>query len=389
MTKGTRRWLGLGVTAALLALVVYNLRRSPEWRDFDWHMLWESLLHARRGYLAAAVAATLASYLLRAYRWRYFMDPFKKASVRVLFAAQIFGFGSIYLIGRLGEFVRPAYIARKEDVPVTSMLSVLALERVYDTVFMVLMLALALAYAPIHLTGHHSRLIVHHLHQGSQYIMLAMGLAVILMIVIRMRADQLVGLFSHRLGFLPERVRRTLKSGFYSFAEGLDVIRNWKDLGASLLTSAAVWLVNVSMAWFVFRALGGPLGQLPWTAGALVLFCAALGLFVQIPGLGGGYQALAIGALHYTLGVPREIATGAAFLMWIVTMVPCLAVGVVLLIVEGLSFKKLTTIAIEEKQHAGRHGQTGGPPSGSGAPPGGPGGRAADNGQRSAMQKKV
>lgn len=351
MTKSTRRWLGVGVTAAVVALVVYNLRRSPEWRSFDWNLLWQSVLHAQRGYLAAAVAATLSSYYLRAWRWRFFMDPFKKASLRVLFAAQVFGFGSIYLVGRLGEFVRPAYIARKEDVPVTSMLSVLALERVYDTVFMVVMLALALRFAPIRLTGRHSRMIVHDLRLGSQYIMLAMALVIAALVAIRVRADQLVAFFTRHLGFLPARVRRTLKSGFYSFAEGLDVIRNWKDLGASLATSAAIWLVNVSMAWFVFKSLGGPLADLPWMAGALVLFCAALGLFVQIPGLGGGYQALAIGALHYTLGVPREIATGAAFLMWIVTMVPCLAVALVLLVYEGLSFKHLGALAREGREH--------------------------------------
>ena len=352
MTKSTRRWLGLGVTAAVLALVVCNLRRSPEWRNFDWNLLWQSLLHARRGYLAGAVAVSLSSYALRAWRWRFFMDPFKKASFRVLFAAQLFGFGSIYLIGRLGEFIRPAYIARKEDVPITSMLSILVLERVYDTVFMVVMLALALRYAPIRITGRHSRIILLELHQGSRYIMLAMVAAIGALVLIRVRAEQLVAFFTRHLAFLPAPVRRTLKSGFYSFAEGLDVIRNWKDLGASLATSAAIWLINVSMAWFVFKSLGGPLGDLPWMAGALVLFCAALGLFIQIPGLGGGYQALAIGALHYTLGINREIATGAAFLMWIVTMVPCLALALGMLLYEGLSFKHLGAMAREGREHS-------------------------------------
>lgn len=244
MTKSTRRWLGVGVTVAVLALVIYNLRRSPEWRSFDWNLLWQSVLHARRGYLAAAVAATLSSYILRAWRWRYFMDPFKKASLWVLFVAQIFGFGSIYLIGRLGEFVRPAYIARKEEVPLTSMLSILALERVYDTVFMVLLLALALRYSPIRLTGRHSMLILDGLHQGSRYIMLGMLLAIIVLIVIRVRADQIADFGGRHLGFLPARVRRTLKSGFYSFAEGLDVIRSWKDLLAMSTSPArgqSVW----------------------------------------------------------------------------------------------------------------------------------------------------
>jgi glycosyltransferase 2 family protein len=355
MKKSARRWLGLGVTAAALALVVYNLYQSPEWRTFDWARLGRSLAHARRGYLAAAVIATLVSYWVRAYRWRFFMEPFKKASLWILFVAQVFGFASIYLIGRPGELVRPTYIARREGVPVSSMLAILVLERVYDTVFMIIMFAVALHYAPLELRGVHGHTILTWLHRASRFGMLAMAVAIAVLLVIRLRADDLAEFSGNRLGFLPARVRRGLKKAFYSFAEGLDVIRNWNDLVASLITSAVVWTVNISMVWFVFQSLGGPLGDLNWMAAALVLFCAALGLFAQLPGIGGGYQALAIGAMHYLLGVHREVATGAAILMWIVMLVPCLALAFVLLLYEGLSFKKLTAIAREEQEGATAH----------------------------------
>ncbi len=352
MKKSARRWLGLGLTAAVLVLLVYNLHRSPEWRTFDWNRLWNSLVHARRGYLLAAVAATLSSYLVRAYRWRFFMDPFKKASLWVLFVAQVFGFASIYLIGRPGEFVRPAYIASKEHVPISSMLAIWVLERIYDTVFMVLMLAFALRYAPLRLSGRNAQVLLNQLHRGSHYLMLGMALAIAVLVLIRLRADDLAAMFSHRFGFLPGRVRRWLKSAFYSFAEGLDVIRNWKDLVASLITSAVVWTVNISMVWFVFQSLGGRLGELTWTSTSLVLFCAALGLFVQLPGVGGGYQVGVIVSLRRLFAVARESATGAAILLWIVMLVPCLTLGLLLLIYEGLSFKKLGAISREEQQHA-------------------------------------
>src|SRR2546422_11327100 len=80
MKKSARRWLGLGATAVVLGLIIYNLTRSPDWRDFDWNRLWLSLVHARREYLLGGVAASLFSYLVRAYRWRFFMYPIKKAS---------------------------------------------------------------------------------------------------------------------------------------------------------------------------------------------------------------------------------------------------------------------------------------------------------------------
>ena len=44
-----------------------------------------------------------------------------------------------------------------------------------------------------------------------------------------------------------------------------------------------------------------------------------------------------------------ELATGAAILVWIMISVPCLLLGLILLIHEGLTFKKLTAIAAEER----------------------------------------
>ena len=45
-----------------------------------------------------------------------------------------------------------------------------------------------------------------------------------------------------------------------------------------------------------------------------------------------------------------EPATGASILLWIIMSVPCLALGLILLIHEGLSIRKLEAITEEEEQ---------------------------------------
>lgn len=136
-----------------------------------------------------------------------------------------------------------------------------------------------------------------------------------------------------------------------SFADGLEVVRNWRDFLASIVSSAALWFVNASMVWLVLQSLGGELRQITWLASAVVLFIAAVGLAVQIPGLGGGFQAGAILVLTEIFSVRPEAATGAGILLWIVLSIPCLALGLVLLVEEGLTLKKLGEIA-EEKRAA-------------------------------------
>jgi len=113
MKKSLRRWLWLGVGAAIIGLIFYNLRGSPEWRDFRWQRLWATLTGAQPGLLLLALGGVYSTFLIRAYRWRYFMHPIKKASLWALFEGQVLGFSSIFLVGRLGELVRPGYIAKK------------------------------------------------------------------------------------------------------------------------------------------------------------------------------------------------------------------------------------------------------------------------------------
>jgi hypothetical protein len=249
MKKNTRRWLSLGITAAVLAWIIYHVAGSSEERAFDWNRLWSSLKHARTGYLLIATAATLSSYVVRAVRWRFFMDPIKRASLWVLFVGQVLGFSAVYLIGRPGEFVRPAYIAKKEGVAVTSMLAVWILERLYDTGFMMVLFVLAIYFAPMHQSAaraqgmparpHHPPRFVPQLahavtwllqrpHFLAGAILIALGLAIAVLVLIRLRAEKLAAWLASIFRFLPARVRHWLRGVFYSFVEGLGAIRNWK-----------------------------------------------------------------------------------------------------------------------------------------------------------------
>jgi uncharacterized protein (TIRG00374 family) len=352
MQRNLRRWLWLGVGAVVLGLIAYHLLRSPEWRAFRWDRLWSSIVNARPGFLLGALAATLSSYLLRAYRWKFFLDPIKKASLWVLFVGQILGFSSIYLVGRPGEFVRPAYIARKENVPITSMVAVWLLERIYDAVFLVLIFAAALYLAPLAPAEGQAEVILGRMHEAGRLMFLVTVLMCTALVVFRLRAEQTIAWLAGVFRFLPARGWQHLEHFLRSFADGLKVIQDWKDFLASVATSVALWIVNTSVFWLTFQSLGGGLDRLSWLAAALPMFFAVMGLVVQFPGIGGGYQVGIILALTEIFSMGVEAATGAAILIWILISGPCLALGAVLLVHEGLSFRKLEAMAEEERAAA-------------------------------------
>ena len=350
MGKGYRRWLWLGIGAIIIVLIFYNLSRSPEWGNFRWTRLWALLTGASPAPLLLALIAVFATYFVRAWRWRFFLKPIKKASLWVLFVGQILGFSSIYLIGRPGEFVRPAYIAKKENVSMSAMLAVWVLERIFDTVFVVLLFAAALDFTSVEPKTPGGTRVLASLHRGGEAMFVLAVLLVVGLLLFWSRSRQFAAWMLRLFRFLPAAALRRFERFLGSFAEGLSVIRSWKDLLGSLVLTAVVWFLNTSVFWLVFQSLHGKVAELPWLASAVTLFCAALGLAVQIPGVGGGYQVGIILALNALFNVSAEASTGAAILVWLIMSVPCLASGLVLLVHEGLTFRKLEALAEEERE---------------------------------------
>jgi len=349
MKSNRRRWFWLGVTALVLALIAYNLSRSPEWRQFSGQRFWSLLANASPAYLLAALLTTMSSYWLRAYRWKWFLEPIKNASLWVLFVGQILGFSSIYLVGRPGEFVRPAYIARKEGVPITSMVAIWLLERVYDTVTLVLIFAAALYFSVFDPVAGKAGATLARLNEAGLVMFVVTAGVVFALVFFRLRAEPFTAWAVGKLDFLGARTRHHLQHFLRSFAEGLKVIHSWKDLLASVISTVVLWAMNGSVFYFVFRSLGGELAHLSWLNAGMAMFFSVVGLMIQFPGIGGGYQVGAILALTELFSVSVEPATGAAILVWIMVSVPCLALGAVLLIHEGLTFRKLKAIAEEER----------------------------------------
>jgi glycosyltransferase 2 family protein len=349
MKKAWGRWIWLAVGAVIIALIFYNLRGNPEWHNFRWDTLWRSIIGASPGYLLLAVVLVYLSFFMRAIRWEFFMRPIKSASLWVLFVGQILGFSSIFLVGRPGELVRPAYIAKKENVPMSAMIAIWLLERVLDIIAMVILFAAAIYFEPVNPESARGVSVLHTMHSWGRVLFGLTGLLVLGLVLFRVKAASMTAGTLKLFSFLPERPLRSVANFLHSFSEGLSVIRDWKGLAGSIVTTAVLWGINTTMFWLTFRSIRDTMGHLPWLAAGLTLFCAALGLMVQLPGVGGGYQVGIILSLNEIFNIKAEAAAGASILVWIIQLVPTLALGLFLLIHEGLSIRKLEAITEEEK----------------------------------------
>jgi uncharacterized protein (TIRG00374 family) len=350
MKKNHRRLLGWGVGAILIVLVLFHLGHSPQWRNFQWSRLGYLLVHIKLDFLILAILASYSSFFLRALRWRFFVDSIKRCSLWILFAGQIFGFSSIYLIGRAGEVVRPAYIAKAEHLTFSSQLAVWLIERVYDSIALVILFALGLYFQPIQsLTARHAG-VLHGIREGAIVVLILSLVGIALLGVYKHYSESFLEWLNQWESTVAMKARSRIVNFLRSFATGLEVIKNPSDFIASLTCTVALWVVNVTAIWLDFRSLGGSLQHLSWWVAALTLVFAALGLAVQLPGVGGGYQVVTLLALRDFFHVSPEGAASAAILTWLTVMVPCIILGLILLLHEGLSIRKLQVIAEEERE---------------------------------------
>jgi hypothetical protein len=89
----------------------------------------------------------------------------------------------------------------------------------------------------------------------------------------------------------------------------------------------------------------------------LLMGFSMVGSIVQLPAVGGGSQLAVISALQVIYGIPPELAVSCGILLWIVTFMAVIPVGLVLAHREHLSLRKLSheVQAEEALEHAQSH----------------------------------
>src|ERR1035437_233652 len=144
---------GIAVLAILLilALLVYVNRGKIH---FDWAIFWQQLRHISWIHIAAGIAFIYFTYFLRAWRWAVFVSPTRKISAFSILAPQFIGFTAVALFGRLADVIRPALIAKRVQLSISSQIAVYTIERMFDLGAAAVIFSGALLFAPRDLPHH-------------------------------------------------------------------------------------------------------------------------------------------------------------------------------------------------------------------------------------------
>jgi len=117
--------------------------------------------------------------------------------------------------------------------------------------------------------------------------------------------------------------------------------------------SVLMWWVIALSYKEVTHAYGSPSLALSATQVLLLMGGSMIGSIVQLPGVGGGSQLATISILDHVFNVvPKELAVSCGIMIWLVSFVSVVPVGLILAHRERVSLRKLSTESAQAEDAA-------------------------------------
>jgi uncharacterized protein (TIRG00374 family) len=317
-----RKFFSFGLFLALGFLIFYLFLYQA-----DLHRVGRYLAEADWMLLAAAVAVNLLSIVVRVWRWRVLLRPAKPDPSNITLAVATFGgyLISTVLPGRLGEVIRPLYVAAREDISRVTCLSTAVVERVLDVLALLILFGIYLFTFRPSTDEYSLELLMRIMAGGIAACLLVFG---VLYWLVRTRRE------------LP--LPRALRPHVENVRRGLEFLSGARMAGSVLGLTLLIWLCVGLNTWMVVRAFGV---SLPLTAPFMLMAVSAVGFLIPTPaGIGGVHKAFQVGLVVFH-GVNYDLATAIALVGHALGLGPIALVGLAGFWWAGVPFKEMLRFA--------------------------------------------
>jgi hypothetical protein len=293
-------------------------------RNLNWQEVSQSLRKANAFYLTSAVLVICLGYLLRARRWQVLLAPITETSLRELFATTTVGFAAVFLVGRMGEIVRPMWLPmRDRRVRPSAALVTLGVERIFDLASLICFFAVNLIWFNVPAGREEEFAYVKFV--GN--LMLAGVFVGFAALIVFQRISHKVIRWVERVTdkkFVPQKLRKIFLSILWQLAASLAILKDWREIVSVSFWTFTLWLAIAVPTWFVLLAFDLPLTL---SDSLFIMGWAALGSLIPTPGgAAGAFHAVTAGGLIF-LNVEREQAAAVSIAMHLVYFAPAIFFG--------------------------------------------------------------
>jgi len=303
----------------LAALFLYLALRGLDWQAFVL-----TLRNADYVYLPLMFLWGSSSYWVRALRWQILLTAEKQIPVSNVFWANMAGYlGNNILPARAGEFIRAAYLGRRNDISTSFVFATGLVERLMDVIALIVLGSVSLSmtnllFGPI---------------QVALQTMSAISIFGLLVMILLPRFGTRITKVVAALPWLDASTRSKLAGFLDQFLRGLEALRQTQRIIGFILLTALIWSMDALGTVFLSRIL-----HLPISLDQAFVLLAGLGLSSAIPstpGYVGIYQFVAVVILE-PFGIPKTDALAFILFFQIINLLALFAWGIVALLKNPL-----------------------------------------------------
>lgn len=327
--------IGIVISAVCLYLVFRNVDLKKLAGAFSQaHYLWT----------IPTILLSFLSYFLRAWRWQFFFPGGERPPYRRTLSATMIGFMANNLLpARIGEIVRAYVLGKKCSIPVTYTFATIVIERIFDTLTMLIVFGFVLVYDNYQPLA--SRLPMP--NQVTSFAWLALAiciLAIIVLVLLYYRKLLVLGIIDWIIRPLPEKLRIRIRNSFDTFSAGLNVLASGKSILIITILSFTIWLVLVGSVYSIFIAFDfnqAPFELNPLIAVFLLVLFAGGVAIPSGPAFVGTFHGVAVFGLGI-FNIPKQSALAFAIVMHGISFIPVTLIGLLFLMAEGMSFSEIS-----------------------------------------------
>src|SRR5260221_7319135 len=329
-----KKYLAYALIGTLLALLFYVQFRT--WTRFDWGVFLAQTRQVNWLQILLGIAFIYLAYVLSGVRWKIFLRPVKQTSTISLLSPTVVGFTGLSLLGRPGEIIRPFLIARKTNLSFSSQLAVWTVERIFDIGGFAVLLISAIFFAPgLNTLPYYTRF-----RTGGLFLIALVAALAIGALVISRAGERLAQFCEKTFSGAASGLGHKIAARVREFRGGLNTIHGFSEFVQLSVVSIFMWFL-IALA---YRAVTGAYGtlQIPLSQVIRLMAVRMIGSMVQLPGVGGGSQLATISTLQHVFGAAPELAASCGILLWMVTFMSIIPVGLLIAHREGLSLRGLS-----------------------------------------------
>ncbi|MFN2137463.1 MAG: lysylphosphatidylglycerol synthase transmembrane domain-containing protein [Candidatus Promineifilaceae bacterium] len=329
-------WLGVFISTVFVVLALRGLHLEQ---------VWDNIRRANYIWLVPSVLVYFLAVVVRTWRWAFMLRPLKRVSVPRLFPVVVIGYmGNNIFPFRAGELLRSYVLRRREEIPISSSLATVVVERVFDGLVMLAFVFIALPLTPI--PGDNDGRIGSIVSLAS----IAFFAAMIVFFALAAFPDRFMNLaawFSDRL--LPQRISEPLLDLLHNFLEGLASLRSFRNVIMIFFTSVLIWLLETVKYWFVMHAFDFQVSFI-----ALMLMNGVVNLATTLPsapGYIGTFDQPGIEILKL-YGVQGETAAAYTLVLHAALWLPITLLGFYYMLRDGMSWSELSRAMDNSEEEA-------------------------------------